>query len=351
MANPEHVATVLRGPAAISEWRAAHPQDQLDLSDANLSGAILIGADVREDDLSGAILSEADLGWPILSGANLSKADLRRADLRRADLRGTNLRRANLIEAILSGADLSGAGLSGANLSGADLSGVSLLGCTLWRTLFVGTDLSNASGLDSCDHQGPCGLDFVTLQLSGPLPLPFLRGCGLPERLIEYLPSLLNETFRYNSCFISYSTSDEAFAKRLHADLQDAGVRCWFAPKDLRTGDRYDEVFDRAIDVHDRTLLILSKHSVESEWVAKEVRKALDKERLQKRTVLFPIRIDGRVMSVEYGWAADVRRNRHIGDFTEWLAPEPYRVAFDRLLRDLKDEDTPPAEPTGADEP
>ena len=173
--------------------------------------------------------------------------------------------------------------------------------------MFGNTNLSGAGGLDVCDHIGPSVVDFATLSLSGRLPLPFLRGCGLPDRLIEYLPSLLNETFRYNSCFISYSTTDETFAKRLHADLQDAGVRCWFAPEDLKTGDKYDEVFDRAIDVHDRTLLILSGHSVESDWVAKEVRRALEKERLQKRTVLFPIRIDGAVMVVEYGWASDIR--------------------------------------------
>jgi len=33
--------------------------------------------------------------------------------------------------------------------------------------------------------------------------------------------------------FISYSSKDQAFAERLHADLQNKGVRCWFAPHDL----------------------------------------------------------------------------------------------------------------------
>jgi hypothetical protein len=35
-------------------------------------------------------------------------------------------------------------------------------------------------------------LDFDTLAKSGPLPINFLRGCGLPNSLITYLPSLLN---------------------------------------------------------------------------------------------------------------------------------------------------------------
>jgi hypothetical protein len=41
---------------------------------------------------------------------------------------------------------------------------------------------------------------------------------------------------QYYSCFISYSSKDDAFAKRLHADLQNTGVRCWFAPHDLPIG-------------------------------------------------------------------------------------------------------------------
>ena len=36
----------------------------------------------------------------------------------------------------------------------------------------------------------------------------------------------------FYSCFISYSSKDEEFAKRLHADLQSNGVRCWFAPEE-----------------------------------------------------------------------------------------------------------------------
>jgi hypothetical protein len=55
--------------------------------------------------------------------------------------------------------------------------------------------------------------------------LTFLRGCGLPDRLIDYLPSLLGEAIQYYSCFISYSSTDYAFAKRPNADLQNSGAR------------------------------------------------------------------------------------------------------------------------------
>ena len=36
------------------------------------------------------------------------------------------------------------------------------------------------------------------------------------------------QLIKYESLFISYSIADEEFAIKLHADFQDAGVRCWF---------------------------------------------------------------------------------------------------------------------------
>ena len=35
-----------------------------------------------------------------------------------------------------------------------------------------------------------------------------------------------------------YSSQDQAFAERLHADLQSKGVHCWFAPEDMKIGDK-----------------------------------------------------------------------------------------------------------------
>jgi len=70
-------------------------------------------------DLWGANLRGADL-----RDANLEGANLRGADLRDANLEGANLRGAILWGAILRDANLEGANLRGANLRGADLRGV-----------------------------------------------------------------------------------------------------------------------------------------------------------------------------------------------------------------------------------
>jgi len=207
---------------------------------------------------------------------------------------------------------------------------------TLYGTVFGDTNLTAVQGLETCVHLGPSILDHHTLVCSGPLPLAFLRGCGLPEALIDYLPSLLNEPFQFYSCFISYTSKDYAFVKRLHADLQNKGVRCWFAPEDLPIGAKTRVIIDESIGVYDKLLLILSKTSVASPWVEQEVETAIKQESKRGTTILFPVRIDNAVMTIETGWPALIRNTRNIGDFRRWKAHDVYQKAFDRLLRDLK---------------
>jgi uncharacterized protein YjbI with pentapeptide repeats len=321
-----------------------------DLGDANLRRAVLLIAR-----LGGADLRGADLGGALLCGADLRRAVLIRADLRGAALGRADLRGAALIGADLRGADLGEADLRGAALIGADLGRADLRGALCGGTAFGDVDLSQVKGLEAIRHHGPStvGVDtlfrprgrilaaFLRGWLFRPrdrIPAAFLRGCGVPEALITYLPSLIGgmKPIQFYSCFLSYSTKDQDFAERLHADLQDKDVRCWYAPEDLKIGARIRVGIDESIRAHDRLLLVLSRDSVASEWVEKEVETAMEQERRLKRTVLFPIRLDDAVLEVDSGWPADIRRSRNIGDFRRWKAHDAYREAFDRLLRDLR---------------
>jgi hypothetical protein len=164
------------------------------------------------------------------------------------------------------------------------------------------------------------------------------RGCGLPETLIEYFPSLVHQPIQFYSCFISYSTRDEEFVERLYADLQVKGVRCWYAPEDLKIGDRFRQRIDDAIRLHDKLLIVLSENSVRSAWVREEVESCLEREQREGRLVLFPIRLDDAVMQTSEAWAASIRRQRHIGEFQDWKDHDAYQSGFKRLLRDLKPE-------------
>jgi hypothetical protein len=112
-------------------------------------------------------------------------------------------------------------------------------------------------------------------------------------------------------------------------------VRCWYAPEDLKIGDRFRDRIEESIRFHDKVLLVLSANSINSPWVQTEVEAALERERREKRSVLFSIRLDEEVMETTQAWAADLRRTRHIGDFSRWKEHDSYQAAFSRLLRDL----------------
>jgi len=301
MANEEHVALLKQGWEVWNKWREENHD---------------IVPDLRRADLRGANLNRAILYRAILANADLTGAILSSAILANADLTGAYLRGANLHCALLVGADLSRARLS--------------------DTLFVDTWLTSAEGLETYDYWGPSIIDHRTLQHSGPLPLVFLRGVGLPDNLIDYLPSLLNQPIQFYSCFISYSSKDQKFADRLHADLQNKGVRCWFAPHDMPIGAKTWDTIDEAIRLRDKVLLILSRHAIESDWVEDEVTKAFAEERTRKQLVLFPIRLDDVVMETTEAWAGKLRDNRNIGDFRRWKDHDAYQKALERVLRDLK---------------
>jgi hypothetical protein len=367
MANDEHLRVLRRGSATWNEWRERNGIEEPDLSatklrEEDLSGADLSGADLRGADLGAANLLKAEVYLANLSGADLSEARLNRANLSGANLSGANLSEAHLCganlfqanlfatnlseadfssadlrEADLSGANLREANLRDANLSHVNLSQANIAMATLVDTVFGNVDLTYTRGLDECWHDGPCVIDFGTLARSRNLPLSFLRGCGLPDNLIDYLPSFRGDALQYYSCFISYSAKDQLFADRLHADLQNRGVRCWFAPHDLPIGAKTWDAIDEAIRLRDKLLLILSKSSIESEWVEDEVNKAYAEERSRKKIVLFPVRIDNAVMSTAEPWAVKLRDQRNIGDFRQWRKPAAYQKSLERLLRDLKE--------------
>ncbi len=372
MANQEHLDILRQGVKVWNQWRKENPDIDPDVSEADISCLQLGHADFLRANLSGANLSGANLSGANLSGANFEGANLSKAGLRGANFTVTNLKGAdlshtnlwdahfgnlnagyvdlsgaNLSNTQLGGVDLSYANLSGANLSGAELGGVNLGNANLDGTNFAGAimagtalgdrDLRVVKGLETVQHRYRSPLSINTIYLSeGQIPEIFLQGTGVPDSFIEYMRSLVVKPFDFYSCFISYSSKDQDFAERLHTDLQSKGVRCWFAPEDLKIGEKFWHRIDESIRLYDKFLVVLSEHSVTSVWVENEVMTALEKEQHQQRLVLFPIKLDEIVMQTALPWAANIRRTRHIGDFTRWKQHDNYQKAFNLLLRDLK---------------
>jgi uncharacterized protein YjbI with pentapeptide repeats len=337
MPNTEHLEILMQGVKTWNEWRQKHPEILPYLTDADLRGV----------DLRGAFLRYVHLGRVKLQRANLSNTDCVGALLNGANLTGADLDRATLIGVKFGSTDLSNANLSNANLTYAIFQNTILSGVDFKESYWGGTilsevDLSEVKGLETVIHSKPSTVGIETLYLSqGNIPEVFLRGCGFPESFIVQMRALIASTefIQFYSCFISYSSKDHPFAERLYADLQNKGVRCWFAPEDLKIGEKFRDRIDESIRLHDKLLLILSENSVSSPWVGDEVEAAIEREHREKRTMLFPIKIDNAVMESTQAWAATIRRTRHIGDFTGWKDHDLYQKVFDRLVRDLRAED------------
>lgn len=342
--DPEHLEILSSGIAKWNSWRHERPGiiPQLrftDLSGFDLANANLSNVDFSRSNLSGTKLTGANLYQAEFFSANLRGANLNSADLRGAKLHNTDLREASLQHSDLFRADFIGSRLAKSNFKSA----------RCWATAFSNVDLAEVIGLDDVVHTGPSSLDIFTLLNSGTaIPEKFLRGVGLPDHFIDYLPALAAgvQPSQFYSCFISYSTEDEAFADRLYRQMRDEHLRVWFAPEDIEGGKKIHEQIDNAIRLYDKLLLVLSTNSMQSEWVMTELRNARKVERVERKRKLFPIRLvdfeairewtcfdsdTGRDLAVEL-------REYYIPDFSNWSDEGAFKSAFARLLRDLKSE-------------
>lgn len=284
MANPEHVEIVKQGAEAILEWWAEHMFGRLDLR----------------------------------------KADLFAADVTKANLRGANLREA-------------------------------VLGCTIFGNL----DLSVAKELESTRHEGPSTVGVDTLALSqGKIPAEFLRGCGFTSSQILdaklYDPALTAVQIRdlqfrvfdertrgppyIGGVFISYSRADAKFVDKMYQRLGAEGIPTWLDRHDMVAGPLQKQV-SRAIRINDVVLLVLSKSSINSDWVENELDMARRKEKDEVRDVLCPVALDDAWKSKVFGSEADDRAlwrtltHKNILDFS---AGTSFDGQFNKLLRGMK---------------
>lgn len=356
MANNEHLKILKQGVEAWNEWRKQHAVIP-DLSEISLIGADFSGADLKWVNFTGANLSGGDFKSTNLMAANMYGAKLTGANFNNTNMYTVRLAEADLTSATFNGVDLLGTSLSNADIheasfnetyfNGTNLNGANFDHATLGFNVFVNIDFRTVKGLETIHHLGPSFVDINTLYFSdGKIPEIFLRGCGVPDEFIAYLPSIVGarQAIQFYSCFISYSSKDEEFCKRLHSRMRDAHLRVWFAPEDVKGGEKLGEQIDRAIQMHDRLLIVLSGESLKSKWVMTEIRRARKTELREGRRKLFPIRLcsyeqlrDWECLDATSGEdLADEVRAYFIPDFSNWKDHDAFESAFDKLLKDLR---------------
>src|ERR1700722_3522025 len=87
--------------------------------------------------------------------------------------------------------------------------------------------------------------------------------------------------------FISYASADKSTADSVCAALEDAGIPCWIAPRDVKPGALHADAIVRAITHAKAFVLMLSENSIASSHVGKEVERASSKNR-----PIFALRLD-----------------------------------------------------------
>ncbi len=206
--------------------------------------------------------------------------------------------------------------------------------------------MSTAKGIETIKHLSPSTIGVDTLYNSGgKIPDVFLRGCGVPENLITYLPSLLTgpAPIQFYSCFISYSHEDKKFARRIHDTLQGRGIRCWLDEKQIRPGDHIHDAVDRGIRLWDKVILCASKDSLNSWWVEKELSKAFAKEadiqKKEKRRVhaIIPLALDRYIFDSWIHSLKDDVLTRSVADFTGWESDNAkFESEFEKVEKALR---------------
>lgn len=92
--------------------------------------------------------------------------------------------------------------------------------------------------------------------------------------------------------FISHSSHDKEFVRRLAMDLLDRDFNVWYDEWHLQVGAKLSESIKAGVDETPYFLIVLSRNMLESDWVQREIAWALDAENASGRLMLLPIKVD-----------------------------------------------------------
>jgi len=143
------------------------------------------------------------------------------------------------------------------------------------------------------------------------------------------------QAIQISPLFISYSHADSTFVDKLEIQLNNKGIRFWRDVHDMKSG-RMETQVDRAIRQNPTVLLILSEHSLQSDWVEHEVRTARGLEKEMERDVLCPVALDDSWRSSP--WPKRVMEQvmeYNILDFSAWKDDGKFGSTFNKLIDGL----------------
>jgi hypothetical protein len=121
--------------------------------------------------------------------------------------------------------------------------------------------------------------------------------------------------------FLSYSRNDRGFARRLAHNLTERGAQVWLDENEILVGDSLIDRIQPAIDSVDYLAVVISNHSIQSEWVRREVKIALDQVSRGHPIRILPLLLDDCIIP-------NFMSGLNVADFRR---REAYEDALDRL--------------------
>ncbi|MFZ2855342.1 MAG: CHAT domain-containing protein [Rhodocyclaceae bacterium] len=103
-----------------------------------------------------------------------------------------------------------------------------------------------------------------------------------------------------STLFLSHSSHDDAFVRELRQALADLGQGVWIDSRQLKGGDPLWSEIAKAIDDSAAYAVLVSPAALQSKWVGKELRYALDlqKQRGSDKFPAIPLSLDGTQLGV-----------------------------------------------------
>src|SRR5438067_11386191 len=90
---------------------------------------------------------------------------------------------------------------------------------------------------------------------------------------------------RPKEIFLSHSHHDEALARRLAKELRRHRIKVWYSEHYIQGAQQWQDEIGAALDRCDWFIVIVTRSSVESKWVKREVSAVLDDDRYEGRVV------------------------------------------------------------------
>lgn len=128
--------------------------------------------------------------------------------------------------------------------------------------------------------------------------------------------------------FISYSSKDSTFVRKLAASLEFHGFSFFLDEKNITIGENIPDAVFSSIEKATHLIYVISKSSMNSKWVSDEISAANNRRISEQNLKILPVIIDNIPIPIQ------VKHLKH-ADFTLWNNEESYYKNFSLLTKSL----------------